>query len=111
MLTLLSSDFMLSAYTFAMEAAMTSTLETQVRRTVSGAIEAIAGFNRRRLPEPDRPHPFLTGLHAPMREELTIEDLEVAGAIPRELEGRYLRIGPNPIAPDPRAHHWFVGDG
>ncbi|HKR88675.1 MAG TPA: carotenoid oxygenase family protein [Phenylobacterium sp.] len=90
---------------------MTSALETRVRRTVSGAIDVIAGFNRRRLPEPDRPHPFLTGLHEPMRQELTIEDLQVTGAIPKALNGRYLRIGPNPIAANPRAYHWFVGDG
>jgi hypothetical protein len=31
---------------------------------------------------------------------------------PAELQGRYLRNGPNPIGPvDPATHHWFTGDG
>jgi carotenoid cleavage dioxygenase-like enzyme len=90
---------------------MTSVIETQVRRAVTGAIDVISDFNRRRLPKPDRPHPFLTGIHEPLRQEQTTLDLAVTGAIPPELNGRYLRIGPNPMAADPRAYHWFVGDG
>ena len=54
---------------------------------------------------------FLTGAHVPMTEELTIEALPVTGAIPAALDGRYLRIGPNPIAADPANYHWFTGDG
>ncbi len=46
-----------------------------------------------------------------MREEKTLEHLEVSGTIPAALDGRYLRIGPNPVAPDARGYHWFVGDG
>jgi len=57
------------------------------------------------------PHPYLSGLHRPMEGELTLVDLPVSGAIPQALDGRYLRIGPNPIAPDPAAYHWFIGDG
>ncbi len=57
------------------------------------------------------PHPYLTGLHRPMDEELTLTDLPVTGLIPKALDGRYLRIGPNPIAPDPASYHWFIGDG
>jgi 8'-apo-carotenoid 13,14-cleaving dioxygenase len=56
-------------------------------------------------------NPFLTGVHAPMTQELTLEDLPVAGAIPAALDGRYLRIGPNPIGADPANYHWFAGDG
>jgi len=56
-------------------------------------------------------NPYLTGLHQPMREELTYEDLAVIGVIPPELDGRYLKMGPNPIAPNPAKHHWFAGDG
>jgi carotenoid cleavage dioxygenase-like enzyme len=33
------------------------------------------------------------------------------GSIPPELRGTLLRNGPNPIAPDPAAYHWFSGDG
>ncbi len=56
-------------------------------------------------------NPYLSGNFAPVSGELTAFDLPVSGAIPRELEGRLLRIGPNPIAPDPRTHHWFLGNG
>ena len=47
-----------------------------------------------------------------MEAELTLETLEVTGSIPAELDGRYLRIGPNPATPvNPAAYHWFTGDG
>ena len=49
---------------------------------------------------------------APLHEECTLTDLEVAGRIPDYLDGRYLRNGPNPVDDvDPEGHHWFVGDG
>lgn len=56
-------------------------------------------------------NPFLTGVHTPMTAELTIEGLEVSGEIPSTLDGRYLRLGPNPMAADPDNYHWFAGDG
>lgn len=56
-------------------------------------------------------NPYLTGLHTPMRDELTIEDLPVTGTIPAAFDGRYLRMGPNPMAPNPARYHWFAGDG
>jgi carotenoid cleavage dioxygenase-like enzyme len=56
-------------------------------------------------------NPFLTGNFAPVTEELTSFDLEVTGKIPKQLEGRLLRIGPNPIAANPENHHWFLGNG
>lgn len=56
-------------------------------------------------------NPYLVGVHAPMREELTIENLPVTGTIPTALDGRYLRLGPNPMAADADKHHWFAGDG
>lgn len=55
--------------------------------------------------------PYITGVNTPMCEELTIEDLEVVGTIPLALRGRYLRMGPNPMHPNPSRHHWFAGDG
>jgi 8'-apo-carotenoid 13,14-cleaving dioxygenase len=57
------------------------------------------------------PHPFLSGIHRPMDAELTLAEPEVTGVIPAGLDGRYLRIGPNPVAPNPAGYHWFVGDG
>lgn len=56
-------------------------------------------------------HPFLSGIHAPMRAELTLESLPVTGTIPAALDGQYMRIGPNPVDPDPKGYHWFIGDG
>ncbi|HWK36479.1 carotenoid oxygenase family protein [Sphingomonas sp.] len=90
---------------------MASAIETLIRGTVTRGIGAVADFNRKRLPVPTAPHPFLTGIHAPMTEEKTLEALTVTGTIPPGLDGRYLRIGPNPIAPDPASYHWFTGDG
>ncbi|XIG80348.1 dioxygenase [Streptomyces sp. SGAir0957] len=56
--------------------------------------------------------PFLEGAFAPVTEELTAFDLDVSCRIPRDLDGRYLRNGPNALGlEDVRAHHWMLGDG
>ena len=89
---------------------MASTIESAIRSTVGKGLGKLAEFNRRRLPT-DEAHPFLTGIHAPMRDELTLTDLPVTGTIPPVFDGRYLRIGPNPVDPEPAGHHWFTGDG
>lgn len=90
---------------------MGSPIETLIRGTVTKGIEALAEFNRKRLPAPAGNNPFLTAIHAPMKEERTQTELPVTGVLPPSLDGRYLRIGPNPIAPDPASYHWFIGDG
>lgn len=90
---------------------MESRIETIIRGTVSKGIGAIADFNRRRLPPLVGDNPFLSGIHAPMRDEITLTELAVTGTIPAGLDGRYLRIGPNPIDADPASYHWFTGDG
>jgi carotenoid cleavage dioxygenase-like enzyme len=55
---------------------------------------------------------YLTGTYAPLPDEVTAVDLEVLGELPAELEGRYVRNGPNPMsAVDPATYHWFTGDG
>jgi carotenoid cleavage dioxygenase-like enzyme len=89
---------------------MGSQIETLIRTSVAKGVETLAAFNRKRLPQPGN-HPFLNGIHAPMSEEMEITQLEVTGRIPPALDGRYLRIGPNPIDPDPASYHWFTGDG
>ena len=43
--------------------------------------------------------------------EVTATDLRIIGELPKELNGRYLRNGPNPIGAIPEQHHWFLGDG
>ena len=90
---------------------MTQAVETAFGVVASPVISGIVAFNRWRLPPLDAPHPLLIGVHAPMTEELTLHNLEVEGIIPAELDGRYVRIGPNPANPDPRTYHFFVGDG
>lgn len=89
---------------------MAQTLERSIRRWVGSGLNASNNVARR-LKNPWRKHPFLTGIHAPVQEELSLTDLRVEGEIPPELSGCYARIGPNPFAPDPRGHHWFLGDG
>ena len=57
-------------------------------------------------------NPYLTGNYAPVAEELTAFDLPVTGTIPVDLEGRWLRNGPNPGPDiDVTTHHWFMGAG
>lgn len=91
---------------------MTSPIETLIRNTVTRGVVKIAAFNRNRLRAPETQHPYLSGIHTPMTEELTLETLSVTGTIPPALDGRYLRIGPNPVSPpNPAAYHWFTGDG
>ncbi|GAB7067858.1 carotenoid oxygenase family protein [Mycobacterium hodleri] len=51
---------------------------------------------------------FQRGNYAPVADELTEFDLTVEGSIPPELDGWYLRNGPNPRTP---TGHWFSGDG
>lgn len=91
---------------------MASNVETLIRGAVKKGIGKVADFNRKRLPRPTDAHPFLTGIHKPMTEEVTLEQLRVDGTIPAALKGRYLRNGPNPaVAPDPASYHWFSGAG
>ena len=54
---------------------------------------------------------YLQGNFAPVADEVTVTDLEVVGALPEALTGRYVRTGPNPLSADPATYHWFVGDG
>ncbi|MFC7306522.1 carotenoid oxygenase family protein [Streptomyces monticola] len=65
------------------------------------------------MTDDDRPsNPYLTGLFAPVRDEVTAFGLPVTGRIPDGLNGRYLRNGPNPLGvDDPAAYHWFTGPG
>lgn len=51
---------------------------------------------------------FTVGNYAPVPDELDADDLVVEGAIPSDLDGWYLRNGPNPRTPE---GHWFTGDG
>jgi carotenoid cleavage dioxygenase-like enzyme len=90
---------------------MAGAVETLIRDAVSKGATKIADFNRNRL-KSDKPNPYLMGIHEPLPSEETLTDLSVIGSIPAELDGRYMRIGPNPITPpNPGLYHWFMGDG
>ena len=88
---------------------MTSRVERGIRAIAEFAVERIAAWNRKRLPKTDSP--YVVGVHQPMRAELTLQDLPVTGAIPAGLNGRYLKMGANPVSPDLVGQHWFLGDG
>jgi carotenoid cleavage dioxygenase len=51
----------------------------------------------------------LAGNFRPVTDELAAVDLPVTGHIPTELEGTFVRNGPNPI--DGTSSHWFLGNG
>jgi carotenoid cleavage dioxygenase len=55
--------------------------------------------------------PFLEGNFAPVERELVADDLVVLGQLPRELDGLFVRNGPNPQFPPAGRYHWFDGDG
>jgi carotenoid cleavage dioxygenase-like enzyme len=61
----------------------------------------------------DRPEasPFLTGIYAPVYDELDAHDLPVTGKIPAQLSGVYMRNGANPQFAPLGRYHWFDGDG
>jgi hypothetical protein len=58
-----------------------------------------------------RSNPFLEGSFSPVSDEITAFDLPVTGRVPAELNGRYLRNGPNPLGLDDPNYHWFLGPG
>ena len=87
---------------------MASVLEKTIRAGVTAGITGLAGLNRKRL---SGDNAFMTGIHTPMDGEKTLTHLQVTGTIPTELDGRYVRIGPNPQYAEAKGYHWFTGDG
>lgn len=58
-----------------------------------------------------RGNPYLEGMHAPIRSEIDVPELEIIGDVPPDLTGIYLRNGPNQRHDPLGVHHWFDGDG
>lgn len=66
--------------------------------------------------DPDAPFgheygPYITDVFAPVLDEETHTDLPVTGEIPQDLNGVYLRNGPNPRHEPKGDYHPFDGDG
>ncbi len=59
----------------------------------------------------DDDHPYRTGAWRPNHREWDAFDLEVAGHLPDDLEGVYLRNTENPVHPSIGLYHPFDGDG
>ncbi|MFD8980185.1 carotenoid oxygenase family protein [Streptomyces sp. NPDC059564] len=53
---------------------------------------------------------YLRGRFAPVPDEHGAAGLTVRGSLPPELDGRYLRNGPNPLPGEDKGH-WFTGPG
>lgn len=87
------------------------------RHLLHGSIAALAGLHPglqswgQLMQEEPVGHQFLKGNYAPMLEEHSVADLKVIGSIPKELEGMYVRNGPNPLIKTTGNYHWFEGDG
>lgn len=88
---------------------MPNRVQSAFRLAAEGGVGLWAACNRLRLP--GTANPFVVGVHAPMREELDLTDLPVTGTLPPGLDGHYLKMGANPVAPTTRGHDWFLGDG
>src|SRR5689334_22679778 len=52
----------------------------------------------------------LTGRFAPVHDEISVDDLEVEGTLPKDLTGAYIRNGPNPRFP-PLGSYTFPMEG
>ena len=62
------------------------------------------------LPQDDD-HPYRTGAWRPQHVEYDADDLAVAGELPPDLYGVYLRNTENPLHPAIARYHPFDGDG
>ena len=57
-------------------------------------------------------HPYLQNAWTPLREEVNATDLQLlAGVVPQDLDGIYLRNTQNPVFPALERYHPFDGDG
>src|SRR5262249_55971551 len=56
-------------------------------------------------------NPFLQGNFGPVREEITAENLKVIGRLHPEMDGMFVRNGPNPQFAPLGNYHLFEGDG
>ena len=55
--------------------------------------------------------PALDGNNAPVLDESVFDDMQVLGEVPRDLNGLYVRNGPNAFYPPDWRYHAYDGDG
>jgi carotenoid cleavage dioxygenase len=60
-----------------------------------------------RLDPPPKDNPYLRGILGPVDEEKVLTKLKVEGVIPKDMNGAYLRNGPNPMVEPKGWYHWF----
>ena len=56
-------------------------------------------------------NPYLQGSYAPTDQQIEVTLRVLAGSIPEDLAGVFVRNGPNPQRSAEGRHHWFDGDG
>ena len=55
--------------------------------------------------------PFLNGeFFSPVKNESIITQFEIEGTVPSDINGLFLRIGPNQDLMNPGRGHWFTGN-
>ena len=60
----------------------------------------------------DFDNPYLRGIHAPTAAETNDEACStLEGELPTDLDGAFVRNGPNASLPPSNLYHWFDGDG
>jgi len=82
-------------------------------RVTIGAIENVMHAIRSRS-DPPSENFYLTGVYKPQPQEIDASgnELEVVqGAIPKDVEGAFVRNGPNAVRPPKSGYHLFDGDG
>ncbi len=59
---------------------------------------------------PSNLNPYLSDNFAPIRKEITADNLQIIGELPQDLSGMFVRNGPNPQFEPIGQYHWFDGD-
>eukprot|EP00741_Cyanophora_paradoxa_P007033 tig00001071_g6805.t1 len=76
------------------------------------ATPAVPPVKRLTVKREEIANPFLNGNHYPQHNEMVVADLQIDGELPRDIDGTYVRNGPNPqFVPKDMKYHVFDGDG
>ena len=93
---------------------MTSTIERMIRTGVNAGIKGVAQVSAALRTRTDE-HPYLVGIHAPMREELSLSAPRVSGQLPPALRRLVVESRPEiealAAAVQDSAHTVLVGCG